>query len=69
MNFNYGNYRIRKHVKTLYSYVHDMNKVITQTASNADNSTKNVRNQSNHNNVLYVVFYHFFDDINYFSKK
>ena len=29
----------------------------------------NVRNQSNHNNVLYVVFYHLFDDINDFFKK
>ena len=29
----------------------------------------NVRNQSNHNNVLYVVFYHLFDDINDFSKE
>ena len=32
-------------------------------------STKNVRNQSNHNNVLYVVFYHLFDDISDFSKE
>ena len=29
----------------------------------------NVRNQSNDNNVLYVVFYHLFDDINDFSKE
>ena len=29
----------------------------------------NVRNQSNHNNALYVVFYHLFDEINDFSKK
>ena len=29
----------------------------------------NVRNQSNHNNVLYVVSYDLFNDINYFSKK
>ena len=29
----------------------------------------NVRNQSNHNNVLYVVFYHLFDYINDFSKN
>ena len=28
-----------------------------------------MRNESNHNNVLYVVFYHLFDDINDFSKK
>ena len=29
----------------------------------------NVRNQSNYNNVLYIVFYHLFDDINDFSKN
>ena len=29
----------------------------------------NVRNQSNHNNVLYVVFNDLFNDINDFSKK
>ena len=29
----------------------------------------NVRNQSNYNNVLYVVFYHLFDDTNDFSQK
>ena len=29
----------------------------------------NVRNQSNHNNVLYVVFYDLLNDINDFSKK
>ena len=30
---------------------------------------QNARNQSNHNNVLYVVFYNLFDDIKDFSKE
>ena len=29
----------------------------------------NVINQSNHNNVLYIAFYHLFDIINDFAKK
>ena len=29
----------------------------------------NVRNQSNHNDVLYVAFYQLFDDANDFSRK